>query len=513
LRRVIYVIPYTSVIEQNARVFASVFGAENVLEHHSLAGWRKSADESTCEGIDSVALRWKLAAENWDAPFVVTTNVQFFEGLHAHRPSAVRKIHRILDAVVLFDECQTFPPGLLQPTLATLRALQALGRGSLVFCTATQPAFDQRGFFAEGFPEIREIIPPDLRLHARPEFTRTRIRRRTTAVSIAQFAEEFSGCHRALAVVNTKHSARKLFAAAADILKNNPSRSTPKTTPDAAAAANAAAGLVHPAHSVHDVHPVHAAAAPAGLYHLSTAMCPAHRQAVMDAVRIRLASPECSCLLVSTQLIEAGVDCDFPKLYRDRGPLDSILQAAGRCNREGRLTDAAGQARRGEVEVIHLADSNLPDDAYERATLLAAKFLPATADVDADISPEKIRQYFRELYQGANRDEKGIAYQREQQNHRAVGERYRWIDEDEPTVAVLAASDEISRAWIAALDARPHEPPSRREWRVLGPFCVNLRASAVERGIRAGALRCLRNGVVVTQPRHYDPCFGYTLDV
>ncbi|MDR1281055.1 MAG: CRISPR-associated endonuclease Cas3'', partial [Opitutaceae bacterium] len=470
-KRVIYVIPYTSIIEQNARVFASVFGAKNVLEHHSLADWRKS-DEND-EDANSPAARWRMIAENWDAPFIVTTNVQFFESLHSHRPSAVRKIHRILDSVVLFDECQTFPPGILSPTLETLRALQAYGRASLVFCTATQPAFGQRAFFPEGFPAIQEIIPAEWQLHSRPEFVRTRIHHRAAPLSIAEFAKEFAAHDRALVVVNTRRTARELFSAVTAEKKIDP-----------------------------------AAADTAGLYHLSTFMCPAHRQAVLDAIRIRLATPGCRCLVISTQLIEAGVDCDFPRVYRDRGPLDSDLQAGGRCNREGRLMDADGHLIPGQVTIINLSDAKLPKGAYSRATLLASKYLPSDPDQDADITPEAIHAYFREFYHDTNRDEKNIAYSREQQLHRKVGQDYRWIDEDEPSVTVLTAYNEIARAWIAALDARGHEPPTRHEWRNFGPLCLNLRNSEVENGIKAGTLYRMRNGVVAIQ-KSYEPSFGY----
>jgi len=129
----IYVIPYTSIIEQNARVFAGIFGEEAVLEHHSLARWQEADEEEP----DSLAQQKRHAAENWDAPFIVTTNVQFFESLFSHRPAACRKLHRLAEAVIIFDECQTFPPELLHPTLERLKALVSLGKTSLVFCTAT----------------------------------------------------------------------------------------------------------------------------------------------------------------------------------------------------------------------------------------------------------------------------------------------------------------------------------------------------------------------------------------
>lgn len=463
-KRVIYVIPYTSIIEQNARVFASIFGAENILEHHSLADWQ-TGDETEAPP-DSPATRAKLAAENWDAPFIVTTNVQFFESLHSHRPSAVRKLHRLIGSVVLFDECQTFPPELLDPSLATLQALQAYGKTSFVFCTATQPAFERREFFPAGFPSLTEIIPSDesWRLHERAEFQRTRIRHDVTPVSLEGFAYRIAACDRALAIVNTRRTARELFDAVQTLRPG------------------------------------------AHVYHLSTFMCPAHRQSVFEAIRADLAMPESPCLVIATQLIEAGVDLDFPKVFRVLGPLDAILQAAGRCNREGRLADAAGQPIRGEVEVVTLADATLPPGIYQRATALAAKFLPGSEG--GDISPDAIRNYFRELYHDTERDKHAISHLRAQRLHRTVGLKYRWIEEDEPSETVLTDYNDDARAWIATLEAQGHRPPDRQQRRNIARLSLNLRASDVKRGVSAAILRQLHCGLYVTQ-KSYDERFGY----
>jgi len=463
-QRVIYVIPYTSIIEQNARVFASIFGAENILEHHSLADWQ-TRDESEADP-ESPAARAKLASENWDAPFIVTTNVQFFESLHSHRPSAVRKLHRLIGSVVLFDECQTFPPELLDPSLATLQALQTYGKTSLVFCTATQPAFERRELFPAGFPAITEIVPSDesWRLHERAEFQRTRIRCDTTPLSLEDFAGRITACDRALAIVNTRRTARELFDAVQTL------------RPDTQ------------------------------VYHLSTFMCPAHRQSVLDAIRTHLGHPETPCLVIATQLIEAGVDLDFPTVFRVLGPLDAILQAAGRCNREGRLTDASGQPIRGDVQVVTLADATLPPGIYQRATALAAKFLPGAEG--GDISPETIQNYFRELYHDTDRDQHAISYLRSQRRHRTIGLKYRWIEEDEPTETVLTDYNDEARAWIATLEDQGYQPLNRHQRRAIARLSVNLRASEAKRGANAALLRQLHCGLYVTQ-KSYDEHFGY----
>jgi CRISPR-associated endonuclease/helicase Cas3 len=461
--RVIYVIPYTSIIEQNAHVFASIFGTENVVEHHSLADWQTAEANAS---PDSPAARAKLAAENWDAPFIVTTNVQFFESLHNHRPSAVRKLHRLLGAVVLFDECQTFPPELLDPSLDTLQALQAYERTSFVFCTATQPAFERREFFPAGFPTITEIIPSDesWRLHERPEFCRTWIHHDPAPILLPAFAQRIAACDRALVIVNTRRTARELFG------------SVQALRPDA------------------------------HVHHLSTFMCPAHRLAVLETIRCDLAALGQTCLVIATQLVEAGVDLDFPRVFRVLGPLDSILQAAGRCNREGRLTNTNGQPLRGEVEVITLADATLPPGVYQRATALAAKFLPSGEK--GDITPAAIREYFRELYHSTERDKYHLAHLRSQRLHRSVGLKYRWIDEEEPTESVLTDYNPDARAWLSTLDEQGYQPLTRQQRRDITRLSVNLRASDVKRGERAGILRRLHCGLYITQ-KSYDPRFGY----
>lgn len=462
--RVIYVIPYTSIIEQNARVFASVFGAANILEHHSLADWQTAEDDAL---PNSPAARAKLAAENWDSPFIVTTNVQFFESLHSHRPSAVRKLHRLLGAVVLFDECQTFPPELLDPSLSTLQALQAYGKTSFVFCTATQPAFERREYFPAGFPAITEIIPdtPDWRLHELAEFRRTRIYHDPAPIALSAFAQRIAACDRALAIVNTRRTARELFD------------------------------------NVQDLRP------DLNVYHLSTFMCPAHRRNVLDTIRRDLTTPGKTCLVIATQLVEAGVDLDFPRVFRVVGPLDAILQAAGRCNREGRLTNANSQPIQGTVEVVTLADATLPPGVYQRATALAAKFLPA-ANEDGDITPAAIREYFRALYHSTERDKHHLAHLRAQRLHRSVGLEYRWIDEEEPTESALTDYNSEAQSWITTLEAQGYQPLSRQQRRAIAVFSLNLRASDVKRGERTGILRRLHCGPYVTQ-KSYDPRFGY----
>lgn len=460
-KRVIYVIPYTSIIEQNARVFADIFGEENVLEHHSLAGWHAADDD---EAPDEHQTRLRLASENWDAPFIITTNVQFFESLHSHRPSAVRKLHRLMDAVIIFDECQTFPPKILDVTLETLHALTDYGRTSLVFCTATQPALDRRPHFPFGFSEATPIIPGDWEISKLPEFVRTEFVYDENPVSRESLANTIATYPRALAIVNTTRSAREL---AKTVAQENPERE---------------------------------------IYHLSARMCPAHRQEILAAVRLRLNTPKCECILIATQLVEAGVDIDFPVVFREIGPLDSILQAGGRCNREGKMKDSEDRSIRGLVKVFHFEDSRLPPDAtYKQGTKLAAKYLKKMTD--GTIPDDSIKAYFKELYHDSNRDGKNLLMLREERLFRTLGEKYRWIDENEPSHTILCDYGEIGTAWLAILKSQGPIPLNRAQHRAIAHYCVNMRDSDVNKGLEVGTLNELACGQIVAASS-YDTRFG-----
>lgn len=276
LKRVIYVIPYTSIIEQNAAVFRAMLGEDAVLEHHS---------NFEAEQEDH---RSRLACENWDAPVVVTTNVQFFESLFANRSSRCRKLHNIAESVVILDEVQTIPADFLLPCLETLKELSETYRVSIVLCSATQPAVLKRSDFAAGLEGVREIVGEPQKL--------ANTMRRTAITVLPQVADQkladrLGATEQVLCIVNTRSHARHLFQAMEDT---------------------------------------------EGLYHLSALMCPIHRGVVLDEIRRRLQEGK-RCRVVSTQLIEAGVDIDFPVVFRSMAGIDSIAQAAGRCNREGKL--------------------------------------------------------------------------------------------------------------------------------------------------------------------------------
>ncbi len=467
--RVIYVIPFTSIIEQNAKVFAGIFGAENVLEHHSLASWRSAKDkgenddDESEDTLDPVAAQKRLAAENWDASLIVTTNVQFFESLFSHRPSPCRKLHRLLNSVIIFDECQAFPPGLLDPTLRQLRALAALGRTSLVLCTATQPAFKWRPSFQEGFKDCEEIMPNATLLSRQPPFRRTRMAYNSSPRTMENLCSEISWEPRALAIFNTRRDAARAF----QLLRDGPVGEQTE------------------------------------VFHLSTLLCPLHRQHVMARIRTLLDTPGARLIVVSTQLIEAGVDIDFPVVYRALGPLDSMIQAAGRCNRAGTLTD-----RLGELKIFRLEEESVPKGIYQIGRDKALPFLERIGDAP-QVEPALITEYFSELYALTRRDLAGIAHFDEARKYRTIGEEYRWIEGG--TQSVVTDYSEEGVAVLAELHRDIHAPPKGNLLRRLGPLSINLRASDIKQGLADLKIaQPLPNGLLVTQGS-YDPVLGYTL--
>ncbi len=275
LARVIYAIPYTSIIEQTADVFRNVFSSDpnRVLEHHS------NVDP------ENESLVSRLASQNWDAPLVVTTNVQFFESLFANRTSHCRKLHRIAKSVIILDEAQMIPVDYLQPCLEMLRTLVDLFGCTIVLCTATQPAIGKRNDFQIGLPKVMEIIPDPRQLYS--DMRRVDVKligEKSNREVVELIANEGSS----LCIVNTKKHALDLF----ELI----SKEFPRDQ----------------------------------LFHLSTNMCAAHRKSKLDSIRARLnGEKKLPCTVVSTQLIEAGVDVDFPVVFRALSGLDSIAQAAG----------------------------------------------------------------------------------------------------------------------------------------------------------------------------------------
>jgi len=347
LRRVIYVIPYTSIIEQNARVFREIFPEGAVIEHHSTFDPRRTFSDADNAGESAEARRHRLACENWDAPVVVTTNVQFFESLFAAKPSRCRKLHNVAGSVIILDEAQMLPVEYLDPCLRALEELTNHYGCSVVLCTATQPALRREDFAAirrngrdpglSGLDAERELAPEPDRLHE--AFRRTELRD-LGKLALADVAQLLRGPEQVLCIVNTRTRAAELYG----MMEDEP-----------------------------------------GARHLSALMCPAHRSERLAEIRRMLKEGE-PCRVVSTQLVEAGVDVSFPEVIREAAGLDSIVQAAGRCNREG---ESEGMA---PVSVFFPAEGLAR--AFKAQADHAASVL-RNLDEGADaFSPAAIRHYF-----------------------------------------------------------------------------------------------------------------------
>ena len=435
--RVIVALPFLTITEQNAAVYRSLLddGDETVvLEHHS----QVDLDETS---------RWhRLAAENWDAPFVVTTTVRLFEALFGRKPSAMRRVHRLAGAVIVLDEVQALPIRLLVPILDALRTLVSEFGATVLLASATQPDFWRLSPFRD-LPATDIVAEPaDLAGRLR------RVRFRwwpDPQPMLAQVADVAAGRGQAMVVVNTTAAAQAVFDRWREV-------------------------------------------APEGVAsHLSTRMCPAHRRRVLEGVRARLAAGE-RVLLVSTQLIEAGVDIDFPVVYRAVAPADSLLQAAGRANREGLL------AGLGEVIIFDPADGGQPPSYRTLTGLTRRRFGGGRAELDGH---EAMRAYYGDVYGSLNLDHADHVGQRIQRARRRFDFRtvtdgpalaggvkrdrrlaFRMIDDDSiATVTPKGAGDDEPAVLSLLEQLRSSPVPDRLTLRRLQPYTTTIHRSALRK--------------------------------
>jgi CRISPR-associated endonuclease/helicase Cas3 len=455
-RRIIHVIPYTSIIEQTADVFRGIFG-EAVVEHHSAA-----ESDPTREG-----LRSRLACENWDAPLIVTTSVQFFESLFAARTSRCRKLHNLVDSVVVLDEVQLLPPGLLQPIVDVLKQLTEHYGMTLVLSTGTQPALGHRRYFDaaksfEGFDRIREIIPDPDRLYASLKRVEVRVPKdMQRPIEWESLAAELSEHDSVLVVVNSRRHAREL-------------------------------------HSL----------MPPGTLHLSALMCGAHRSRVIAEIKQRLADGM-PTRVVSTQLVEAGVDLDFPVVYRALAGLDSIAQAAGRCNREGRL-------ERGQVIVF------VPPERSGIGLLRAAEnaCCETLHGIDGDpLDRALFARYFEHLYYSRDPDENGIRDLLKVDQcslgvqFRTAAERFRMIEDDQLPIVTLYDAEHEDAEVRTLLGRLRNNGPERWLMRKLQRYIVNVREPEVQRLLAQQDIEEVLPGLFAqTSDWLYHPTLGLTID-
>jgi CRISPR-associated endonuclease/helicase Cas3 len=386
LKKIIIVLPFISIIDQTAQELKRIFGDEWVLEHHSSFNEDEEANKNIADEAlqDSLYVK-RLATENWDYPIIVTTSIQFFESLFGNKPSRCRKVHNIAQSVVIFDEVQALPKELVLPTLSMLKSAQSVMGTSFLFCTATQPAFEK----TEGFNGIenihslvenpKEVFDATRRVEYFPIENYQPITIDTLCDNLQHQTES------TLCIFNTKKQALAFY----NTLKG---RTNDK------------------------------------VYHLSTNMYPAHRKEVINKIRTNLKNKE-KILVSSTQLIEAGVDFDFPSVYRETAPLESIIQSAGRCNREGKMS------KPGKVYIFSIKDAGTPDKQYRSLAEFANSLYRGKESLLFE------HDFFKEYYRKAlklfvDADKKKIEDARKALNFKTVAQTYRLIENNTTPVFI-----------------------------------------------------------------------------
>lgn len=442
--RIIYVIPYTSIIEQNAQIFRSILGDENVLENHCNVDYGDSEEWNPM----------KLAAENWDKPVVVTTNVQFFESLFGNKSSKCRKLHNIANSVVIFDEVQMLPTDYLKPCIAMIEELVSSFGVSAVLCTATQPALQP--FFQSGISAY-ELCP---RIEEQFAFFKRTTFQNLDKTPEEDLIEKLSGEYQALCIVNTKKKAQVLYKA----LKGQ------------------------------------------GVFHLSTSMYPKHRKRVLEEVRRCLNNGE-RCLVLSTSLVEAGVDLDFQSVYRQLAGIDSVIQAAGRCNREGKRSPEDSN-----VYVFQLEEQERI--LGQRKQIEAAKVLVSEGK---DISAlETIEEYFEFLYhlKSSELDKKNIMEQFKgiKCNFPKVAEDFKMIENDTKTVFIPVEAEAKD-----LLQQLKYQGFTKAGMRKAGQYSVTLYNDVIEKMEAAGMIEPVAENIndfyELKNKERYSEEFGLDLNI
>ena len=436
--RVIYVIPYTSIIEQTAEVFRGIFGAENVLEHHSNAAYEVN------ESGDTLQYKLVRATENWDAPIVVTTAVQFFESLYSNKPSKCRKLHNIANSVIIFDEAQMLPTPHLRPCVAAIAKLVTDFRATAVLCTATQPVLND--LFQQYAPDrpIVELCPDAKELSTQLRRVRfTQIGR----VNAEDLSQKLAALSQVLCIVNSRAAAQEVF------------RKLPEE----------------------------------GRFHLSTLMYPAHRRAVLSDIRRRLTAGQ-PCRVVATSLIEAGVDVDFPAVFRELAGVDSILQAAGRCNREGK--------RCAEDSIVTVFEGVSATPQLLQVNIGAAREALSGGADPADL--DTVRRYFvsyRSLMQQSRLDKANIIglFETGSMPFRTAAERFHLIDSATKTIYVPLADG------VVLVQRLQNGERSRELFRQLGQYSVNVYDRHFNDLLAAGYLEIVDDdSAILTDASRYD---------
>jgi CRISPR-associated endonuclease/helicase Cas3 len=470
-RRIIVVIPFLSIIEQTAKIYRDALGDDLIVEHHCAVQNQKEDPEDAPERYRQESR--VPATENWDAPIVVTTSVRFFESLFSNKPADLRRLHNIANSLVILDEVQTLPRHYIHALLSMMKALADDWGVTFLFCSATQPAFEKGTECSERDKRwtantVREVLQ-------RPDDTMQALRRvhvvwpgesevMAPKVSLEEVATLIAEEERALCIVNIKRHALDLYDKVKGIMGAN------------------------------EVQPIH----------LSTRMCPRHRLDTLHIINEQLKIPGRRCRVISTQLVEAGVDLDFPVVLRAMGPLDAIAQAAGRCDREGRLTDMRGESG-GILHLFDLAEDNaLPPGAYTDAVQITRTLAPL------DIySPGDMRCYFNTYYDH-DLDQRDIQPLRNSLQFREVSNSFNMIDNR--TVSVLVPYNEEAEALIRQLELQ--KCLTRSLNRKLQQYQVALYRQEKIRAFNNGAIYELYpdSGIFACERRFYDHNTGFHID-
>ena len=431
--RIIYVIPYTSIITQTAMVFREIFGEENILEHHSeVVVEQQTEDDKSCEQMS----RLKFLTENWDAPIILTTNVQFFESLFASKPAKCRKVHSIANSVIVMDEVQALPESFLSPILSAISTLSGAFHCSILCCSATQPVYDEDlnspddgGDFYTPLATRGDLVPREARYFA--PFDRVDYHLEPQTMNSQELAERLAAEHSVLCVVNSRQDAGQVYRALRDLPKVNVGE----------------------------------------MIHLSRSMCSSHLRKAIETIKERMRDGE-PTKVISTQLIEAGVDLDFPCVWRAHSGLGSIIQAGGRCNRDGKME------QRGQVFVFSLTDGsrlfgNIARGCNATKMLLHNLSNKITDPTDPEVIAKYYRLYFEDIpdfdTEGIGKD---LTDDPEDINFESAAERFKLID-DEGTFPVIVPYMEEGKELVRKI--RSHETLSREDYHRMQEYSVSLR--------------------------------------
>lgn len=392
IRRIVVVLPFLTILDQTVEIYRKLFadfGEHYILEHHSLAGIR--GEEKIDDAVKQSDREKRLLTENWDAPIVITTSVQLLESLHTSRPGASRKLHNLAGSIILFDEVQTLPTKLVVPTLKTLTRLASEKYNcTVLFSTATQPAFDTLDArVRQGEPETSSWQPQEIVVQQAELFSRARrvntVWQTQTALPWSELIAGLKEQKQALCIVNLK---RHAYALTKEAQNQNLE----------------------------------------GIYHLSTALCPQHRRDLLAQIVADLDAGR-PCRVFATQCVEAGVDLDFPTVYRALAPLDAIAQAAGRCNRHD------SRPQKGTLTVFVPEEEKYPGKAYQQAAQLTKSLLVEHGHLDLD-DPETYREFYQNLYAVANTTDPELEGFIKTQNYAEFARRYRLIETNAVNVVV-----------------------------------------------------------------------------